>query len=421
MRNGPRNYLFVAESLAEMLRQRHAGVAETVDRVPQEQFLLSSDGELVAHLLPALRIEPIELDEAGRSMTQSETKVDVSRDGNRVFSSGGGGPFFIPGTRLEISIPFTGEPWLFQYKTNPSLSVFPRGDVEAAGGKPRLRISVERAHDVAPENIKVDVDRDLDLLRRTLSYSKSQVEAFNQHLEQNLRNSISQRRKRLEKHAALASMLDIPLAAKEGAPPLKRVIVETKPAPRLPVVPKTGLQQEPGISDESYEKILSVIRLEGRSFETTPTTFSKFSEEELRDLLVAHLNGHFQGKAAGEVFRKSGKSDICIQEDSRAAFVGECKIWGGASQVQTDLNQLLGYLTWRDCKAALIVFNKTVKEFSVVQQGLAEAVRSHPNFHKEVPSTEPGEWRVVMRSTEDAGRLVTIQVFAFNVVAIAKK
>lgn len=34
-------------------------------------------------------------------------------------------------------------------------------------------------------------------------------------------------------------------------------------------------------------------------------------------------------EAQGETFNKSGKTDILISEESRSAFIAECKIWRG--------------------------------------------------------------------------------------------
>lgn len=104
---------------------------------------------------------------------------------------------------------------------------------------------------------------------------------------------------------------------------------------------------------------------------------------------------------------------------SQSAFVGECKIWGGAGQVAGDLDQLLGYLTWRDSKASLIVFNKTVKGFTALQDSLVSAIKGHKCFLNALPCNEAGEWRFSMRSIEDEGRRVTLHVFFFNIYADA--
>ena len=192
-----------------------------------------------------------------------------------------------------------------------------------------------------------------------------------------------------------------------GPLPVKRRLVKPLPAPDI-------RPPEPGIRDEDYAFILNVIRHEGRTFETTPGTFAVHGEEELRDIILAHLNGHFQGDATGETFRKSGKTDIRIEDANRAAFVGECKIWRGAKELMEAVDQLLGYLTWRDSKAALILFNKDIAGFSAIQEKIPGVIQKHPKHVREGNPEQAGEWRFVCRSAEDDQRHVIIHVFLFN-------
>jgi hypothetical protein len=72
--------------------------------------------------------------------------------------------------------------------------------------------------------------------------------------------------------------------------------------------------------------ILTIIRHDGRTFEATPKTYAVHDEEELRDIIRAHLNGHYKGDATGETFRRAGKTDLRIEAESRTAFVAECKV-----------------------------------------------------------------------------------------------
>lgn len=418
-----RNLLFYEEALDTQLRERQRRAAGTVDGVSQDQFLVSSDEELTAYVEAHLHVEPVILHEDARSMRQEECQIDVSSDPRRVLLSGRGKPFLIPGTRVKIHIPFTGAAWLFRYRPSSYWTVFPHAEVNEERGarQSEIVITIEQPHDSDQGAFKRVFDKEIDLIRNYLGNVNAQVGHYNRELPGIIRQSVQHRRKRLERHQGLSALLDIPLQERPGAPSLQPVRVEIRPPPQLPVPPKTGLQPEPGIALETYEKILSVIRHEGRTFETTPGTYAKLDEEELRSVIVAHLNGQFQGEASGEVFRRSGKTDICIEEKNRAAFVGECKIWSGPAQVSSDLDQLLGYLTWRDSKAAFVVFNKKVREFSKILEGLPKAIAEHRCFIRSLECPHAGEWRVLMRSIEDEGRLVTVHVFAINIYTEAKK
>lgn len=411
------NVLFLEEDLYRQLQERQKRAAGIVDGIPQERFLISTDEQLVSYVEAQVRVEPIELHEEARSMQQEECQVDVSGDRRRFFGDEVQGPFYLPGTKVTITIPFTGEPWIFRYRTSSYWTVFPHGVVmEARGGQPALLvIKIEQAHDTNPEQFKQAFESEIDLIRKFLGNAKNEVETYNRQLPGIILSLIQHRRQRLEKHQGIAALLDIPLQSKPGAPSFEPIRIEPRSLPKLPVPPKTGLKPEPGITTEMYEKILSIIRHEARTYETAPSTFAKFDEEELRDVILAHLNGHLEGKAAGEVFRRNGKTDICIQQENRAAFVGECKVWQGAGQVCDALDQMLGYLTWRDSKAAFVMFNKTVKDFSSILANFPEAASKHHCFIQWQEAEHAGEWRALMRSIEDEGRTVTVHIFAINI------
>jgi hypothetical protein len=348
-------------------------------------------------------------------MEQHETNVDVWGDPNRIFFPGSRGPYYVPGTEVIIRIPYSGTTWLWEATTSPFMQSYPVGTVRETGNAAgTVTLKIELAHDVAPQRFKELYDQNLKLIRMFIEWGTAQINGYNQHLDRTIGDAIKQRRQRLKQHDDLAALLNIPVQEKTGAPPLKRIPLEIRRPPPLAVPPKGGMKPEPGIDETAYEKILNVIRHEGRSFETTPATFAKFDEEELRDILLAHLNGHFEGGASGETFRRKGKTDIRIEDKDRSAFVGECKVWSGAGEITKAVGQLLSYLTWRDSKAALVIFNKAVAGFSELPERMHQAILDHPFFVKEISMNVPGEYRFVMRSEEDPGRRVTVHAFLFN-------
>lgn len=404
------NILFSERDLSSQLRAKQQKINNAVDEIPKEQFLIASNQELAEHIEANFRVEPLVLQENIKTMNQVETKVDVSGDGMRSLFHDDDGPLYVPGTRIDVNIPFTGEKWLFRYKTNHWSSVFPHGKVNQGS----LRISISLPHDVEQVEFKTRYDREFQLVMRYVEWSKNQVDEYNESLPQLVQQVIANRRERLSKHANIASLLKIPLALKADAPSITPVTVEVRQFPPLPVPPKTGLKPEPGIGGEVYEKILHFIRHQGRTFERTPNTYTKLREENLRNIILAQLNGYFEGNAVGEVFRKLGKTDIAIEQENRAAFIGECKVWAGPASLIGALDQLLGYLTWRDSKAALIFFNLKNKRFSEILDRLPQTIREHRLYIRDLAYDESGEWRVQMRSNEDEGRRVTVHVFIFN-------
>ena len=409
MRSG--NRLFSGASLCDKLSMLQHSAARALDDIPQERFLISNDQELVEHIVAKFLVEPLVLHEDAATMKLAETQVDVSGDPMRIFRGRQSGSFYIAGTRVDIDIPFAGDEWIFKCRTVSYSTVFPQGEVVQGN----LRVSISLPHDVNRERFKEDYERELRLIKQYVKWSHSQVVEYNQSLPPLVQQAVSNRRGRLSNHAEIAGLLDIPLVAKTDAPSINPVMVEVRRPPPLPVPPKTGLAPEPGINIDTFEHILQFIRHQGRTFERTPATYSIHDEEGLRNIILAQLNGHFEDDAVGEVFRKRGKTDICIEQDNRAAFIGECKIWSGPVSLDDALDQLLSYLTWRDSKASLIVFNSKNKHFSRILESLPTTVKNHSLFVHFVDCEESGEWRVQMCSKEDEGRRVTVHIFVFNI------
>ena len=201
---------------------------------------------------------------------------------------------------------------------------------------------------------------------------------------------------------------------KSGAPVFDPIKVNKKITKPLPPPPQQGYKPDPGISDSDYNNILKLIRHSGISFEKTPKTFAVHDEEELRDIILSQLNAVYEGGAKGETFNKSGKTDILIAEGGRSAFIAECKIWRGKKGFIDAIDQLLSYLTWRDCKTSLIVFNKNNKNFSQILESVDGIVSSHPNYMSKEGQTDANEWLYKMRAKDDETRVIKMNVMFFN-------
>ena len=264
--------------------------------------------------------------------------------------------------------------------------------------------------------MKAVFDEQRKMIVEYAQWSRSDLEPFNSTLSSTIRRHVEERRKYIEQTDGLVSMLDIPIRPDASAPPIVPVQLQPHIVVELTPPPRTGVKPEYGIRQDIYQKILEIIRHEARSFETTPETFNLLEEEQLRDVLLAHLNGHFKGAATAEAFRKKGKTDILIEERERSAFVAECKVWSGQAQLKRALDQLLDYLVWRDCKACLIIFNKNVTAFSELLKKVPETLGSHEFLVRSLGDHQPeGELNYLFRSKEDPGREIMVHVFLVNV------
>jgi len=407
--------LFAEGDLREMLGSLTAKIADEVGGIPQDQFLASDEEEVTEHIVSKLSVEPLQIYEDRTQMETEETRIDISGFPTREIQDIGG-PAYTPGTEVQVTIPFTGAPRLWKLRPSSFTISHPYGAVVTGrGDQPgTLVLIIRRTHDTPPEEIKRELEGLLRDIRSYIEWQIPDIELFNQNLSKNVERAITSRCQRLKKQAALPELLGIPLKQREGTPPIEPIKLKQNIVRPLSPPPNSGLKSEPGIEERHYENILEIIRHQGRTFETTPATYEVHGEEDLRDMMLASLNIYLKGEGGGEVFRKSGKTDICIKECDRAAFIGECTLWHGEKELLEKIDQLLGYLTWRDAKAAIIIFNKNVKGFTALLSKLPEAVARHPYIVKDRGEQEKGEWRYVFRSAEDEGRRITVHMFLFD-------
>ena len=144
------------------------------------------------------------------------------------------------------------------------------------------------------------------------------------------------------------------------------------------------------------------------------STFHDIDEEGLRTHFLVQLNGHYEGQATGETLNYQGKTDILIRSSDRNVFVAECKFWGGPARLTETIDQLLGYLSWRDSKAAVLLFNRN-KDFSKVLAAIPSTVKAHPNYQSEKGKRGETGFRYTFRHKDDAAKVLHVTVMAFDI------
>ncbi len=399
--------LFSDGSLYGALEAHLKQAQQKVDEIPREKFLASSDELIFEHIRAGLFVDTLVLHEDAMTLKDEEIQINVQSFLREGFMQ-------VPGIRVTISIPYTGDSNLWTMRPSTSSGVSPYGNVRRSRGENdgTLEVVIEQPASDPQEKIKNELDRNLGYVKDYIANQKLEIDVVNTRLDPIIYKAINERREKLGKHDEIVKMLGIPLERKEGVPSLKPIILEKKIIKPLPSAAKEI--KEYGIDDADYEHILSVIRHEGATFESTPKTYKGMGETDLRNILLAHLNGHYKGNATGETFRGEGKTDIRIEFENRAAFVAECKIWRGPKELTEAVEQMLGYLTWRDYKCALVVFNKENAGFTEIQDKVPNLIQGLKNFQKQISNQPAGEWRFIVTSSDDESKRLTMQVFIFN-------
>ena len=159
---------------------------------------------------------------------------------------------------------------------------------------------------------------------------------------------------------------------------------------------------------------MEILKSMSLVIERSPSSFATLKEEAIRDHFLLQLNGHYEGDATGETFNASGKTDILIRAGNRNVFIAECKFWRGPNSFNQAIAQLLGYLTWRDSKCALLIFNRT-KDSSAIRIKSHEIMESRPEHRKTLFHHESGDSRYVLVKDSDPGREITLTVQLYDV------
>jgi hypothetical protein len=190
-----------------------------------------------------------------------------------------------------------------------------------------------------------------------------------------------------------------------------QVVVTTRGMKRIADVPQD--RSEPTALDEArYQRILEILHQTGVEMERHPGVYEGRGEEALRDHLLVALSPNFQS-ATGETFNKTGKTDILIRHEGKNVFIAECKFWSGLKVFYETIDQALGYLTWRDSKAAVICFIPNKELDPVLRQIEAETLK-HPCFLKYHGERADGWYNFEFHLKDDRTRSVKVAVLCFH-------
>jgi hypothetical protein len=255
----------------------------------------------------------------------------------------------------------------------------------------------------------------LKLIGSYLTHIKVECNGFNAVLEGKIRKFLTDRKARILENRKAVVSIGLPIQRRANAAQTYAVPnIRCKAEIRRPTVTQKDLVLEPVLPEQEYEHILSVIRSMVHVMERSPKAFGEMGEEIMRWHFLVQLNGQYEGRASGETFNYQGKTDILIREGDRNVFISECKIWKGEAELLNGIDQILGYLHWRDTKTALLIFNRN-KSFSEVLGKVSSAVQSHACCKKLIKQISETEWRFLFRNPDDANRELRLAVMLFDI------
>lgn len=402
-----KNYLFHAIGWHEWSESIIVDARQKASNIEKSVFEANSQEQIVDHIVSGYNLAPLVLLADNKTQDIVETKVDVIGNNMyvQVFDNS---PISVPGYKVVITIPFTGSADLF--KVIPTRMRMTYDDAVITGNELTFALEFTESNTTA-ERIKDAVDGKIASIQQNIDYINNDLSGFEERVKGVVVEAVAKRFEQINKLDSIKTALSIPLEKSDNPSPLNQVRISVQK-----LTPLSTKKDEPGgtISSEDYETILETIRSMGASMETNRASESK-DEEALRDMLLVGLSASIKsGVVGGELFHKSGKTDISIPFDSKATFVAECKLWKGQKYIDKGIDQLLGYLTWRDAKTALVIFNKDNANFSDIQSKV-EAIFTERSDYVRTIKQRDGEWRFIMTKPDDNGRQIEIHVMLFDV------
>lgn len=349
-------------------------IERMINKEKEEYILNVGEESYVEHMLSEYKIDPLVLyskdayadskeeNISGEYFPRGLFNVDTNKSYHKV--------------TYYFHIPYEGEKDLFycqasRYTFNP-----PRADVSKNEVIFRF---IDFYGDI--EKINKEYTNSLKNLTEHITYVNNDVIKFNGELEYLVRNVFTERKVEILKRRDMQTSLIVPIKKKNAVSETFSI-----PSPKIkkkirlkPVQSIESFNPEPTLDETTYYDILRLINDMGKEFERKPSVYADKGEEGLRDHFLTLLEPHFEGSATGETFNKTGKTDILLKYNGGNVFIGECKFWRGEKSFLNTIDQLLGYLTWRDSKTAVIMFVDN-KNFTEILNKAKSVISQHSNY-----------------------------------------
>jgi hypothetical protein len=368
--------LFNDEDLSVYLSNLKVQIAEEIRNEEEDYILNVGQESYINHLIEKYMVDYLELYSDSAYAETKEELIAAEDFPSFLFNVYAGKKY--PKEVYYFYVPFNGNSSFLKYRPSTFSLSPPRATVK----NNLIVLRLVKFYD-GVEEINREYQSFINSLTQMVEYLNKDLREFNEGLENFIITSFNARKNELLKRREQQSALIVPIKRKTDVPNTFAV-----PSPKVkkkisikPVQTTKDYLPEPTLNEEVYMDILKIINDMGKEFERKPSVYSNKSEEDLRDHFLMMLEPNFEGSATGETFNKSGKTDILLRYHGSNVFVGECKFWTGQKGFLKTIDQLLGYLTWRDSKTAVIMFVNN-KDFTSVVKTAKEVIQQHPNFVK---------------------------------------
>uniref|UniRef100_UPI00404A4A45 hypothetical protein n=1 Tax=Fulvivirga sp. TaxID=1931237 RepID=UPI00404A4A45 len=261
------------------------------------------------------------------------------------------------------------------------------------------------------------VSKIIGTLKTNLPSIHSEIETWNSGLENYIRQALSNRKVAVsEKHDFMQQIgLKVNPSSDEYLVP-NPVAKKKIPKPVSDTTSSMKKEQIPILQEKVYKDIKEVLYHVGQAIERKPSLYIGNHEEDLRDIFLLFLETRYESTTGvGEAFNKKGKTDILLKyaKDGSNIFVAECKFWKGQKKFLEAIDQLLGYLTHRDSKTALMMFIDQKDATSVIDT-VKKEIENHPQFLRYVADSFNTSISYELTIPQDSQKVIQMEVMFFH-------
>lgn len=226
-------------------RHQQEQLVKEVAAYDENRLLYTAADDLVSYLVKKYSVSVPVLDRDGIVADQREALVDVSRR-FEYDSYHRGAPHTVPGTTVEITVPFSGDSECFSVR--PSTYTFnpPRASVF----EDTLVLKITDVQ-LNAQQVRSAIDTTLSSIESYLANLRKNAEAFNSSLSAKARKTVDARRQKLLANQSLVSSLGFNLKERpDAARTYVSPSVRRKIAPTPPPASTSAYVPEPALSNQ---------------------------------------------------------------------------------------------------------------------------------------------------------------------------
>lgn len=315
---------------------------------------------------------------------------------------------------IKVEIPFTGNKDLFYCSPSETQLIYFDNEYKIKSDSVSILIVLtsleENEYNKYVNNFKANLSANLPKINAEIAPWNTALKGFVISLLEKRSGFVSKKLNFMEKIG-----LRVNPKSDEFITP-SPVTKKSIPIPVSDTTVNTKYDTIPVLQNAVYDDLKEVIYNVGRAIERKPSIYSGKHEEDLRDVFLLFLETRYESTSGiGEAFNKGGKTDILLKfaKDGSNIFIAECKFWKGQKKLLDGIDQLLGYLTHRDSKAALMIFVDQ-KEFLTVVNTAKTEIENHPQFKSFIKITYDSSISYEFVLPDDTLKSIQLELMFFH-------